>query len=282
VASIKKAHFKNLLGALAALAAMHAAPALTAEAGMTPHKALYDFRLVSAAAGTGINSVGGKMYFEEDDACDAWTTEQRLTTTYNYTDMRPITSVNRYAAFEKKDGSRFSFDAARQEDGEVVEQLRGTLDRMAGGAGKAVYSRPDATSYDLPAGYYLPTAHTVEIVRRARAGEKFFSAVVFDGTDAGGGAEINTFIGKAATAEEIKNIAAKNGKIDAALLAPEAWHVRLAVFPLVEERESEPSYEMDMLLHANGVISHTIVDYKAFALEQILAALEKLPAKNCD
>ena len=156
------------------------------------------------------------------------------------------------------------------------------IEKYADGAAKAVYSRPDSLKYDLPAGYLLPTAHTIEVIRHARAGDHFFSVVMFDGTDADGPVEIGTFIGKKVTAEELKKIAAGNNKIDAALLTPEAWHVRMAVFPLKDTEESAPAYEMEMILHANGVISYALIDYKTFVIEQNLTALEKLPTKKCN
>ncbi len=246
------------------------------------HKALYVFKMVSAEPGAGLTGINGKMYFEQDATCDAWTTEHRMTTAYQYADAAPVTDTDRYSAFESKDGQQFSFNADQQENGEMAEQLRGGVDRAADGTAKAVYSRPEDIKYDLPAGYFLPTAHTMEVIRHARAGDHFFSAVMFDGSDADGPVEIGTFIGKKVTAEELKKIAGSNKKIDAALLSPDAWHVRMAVFPLKDKEESAPAYEMEMILHDNGVISHALVDYKTFVLEQKLTALEKLPPKKCD
>jgi hypothetical protein len=265
--------------AAAPAAAANGAPAASIHIAL--HKALYAFRLVSAEPGAGLDDVSGKLYFEQDATCDAWSTEHRMTTVYQYADTEPVTDADRYTAFETKDGQQFSFNADGQENGEETDQLRGSVEKDAGGAAKAVYSRPDGTAYDLPSGTLLPTAHTMEVIRHARAGDHFFSAVMFDGTDADGPVEIGTFIGKKATAEELKKIADSNKKIDAALMTPDAWHVRMAVFPLKDAAESLPVYEMDMVLHDNGVISHALVDYKSFVIEQNLTALEKLPAKKC-
>jgi len=226
--------------------------------------------------------VNGKLYYEQDSTCDAWTTEHRLSTVYQYADSEPITDTDRYTAFESKDGQQFSFNADAQENGGEPEQLRGTVEKDASGVAKAVYSRPDGTAYNLPQGFLLPTGHTMEIIRHARAGDHYFSAVMFDGTDADGPVEIGTFIGKKATPDELQKIAASNPKIDKALMTPDAWHVRLAVFPLKDAVESEPAYEMEMLLHDNGVVSYALMDYKSFVIEQNLAALEKIPAKKCD
>lgn len=279
---MKKQHQRLLLSAALLLAAFHAVPHAQA-APLALHKALYDLRMTAAEPGAGINNVSGKMYFEQDETCEAWTTEHRFTTAYQYADTRPLIETSHYVAFETKDGKGFSFNARREQDGELTEQIRGSVVRNADGTGKATYFRPDDVSYDLPAGFLLPTAQTMETIRRARAGETFFKDVIFDGTDEQGPVEATTFIGKKATADEIKKIAAGSAKIDARLLTPDAWHVRLAVFPLTAVEESVPAYEMDMLVHDNGVISHVLVDYKTFSVEQKLAALDQLPApKKCD
>ena len=164
----------------------------------------------------------------------------------------------------------------------MVEQLRGSVEAAAEGAARAVYSRPDGLVYDLPEGYLLPTAHTIEVIRHARAGDKFYSASLFDGTDADGPVEVGAFIGKKVASDEMKKISAADENIDAALLSPDAWHIRMAVFPLKNDEESTPSYEMDLIMHDNGVVSYAQVVYKTFRVEQKLTALEKLPAKGCN
>jgi hypothetical protein len=274
---------KSFLQALAAAAVLGCTPAMAApEINIALHKALYNFRLVSAEPGAGINGVEGKMYYEQDATCDAWTTEHRFTTEYQYAERPPVTDASHYVSFETKDGQQFNFSSERQEDGQMTEQLRGSVEKAADGGAKAVYTRPDDIRYDLPQGYLLPTAHTIDVIRHAKAGEHFFSAILFDGTDAEGPVEVGTFIGKKAGPDEIKKIAGAGGKIDAALLKSVAWHVRMAVFPLKDADESAPSYEMEMTLHDNGVVSHAVVDYKTFVVEQNLAALEKLPSRKCN
>ena len=249
---------------------------------LASHKALYDYKMVSVESGAGVSGIKGKMYFEQDDACDAWTTDQRFTTEYQYPERRPLLNNSHYVAWESKDGKTFQFSSERQENGIMTEQLRGSVERSAEGATQALYSRPEDLSFDLPNGYVLPTFHTEEIIRLAQKGEKLFNAVMFDGTDADGPVEMNAFIGKKATEEEIKKYAAAaSGKTDATLLTPDAWHIRLALFPMDEKDLISPSYEMDMVLHDNGVVSYAIVDYRTFKVEQTLAALEKLPVKEC-
>ncbi len=250
---------------------------------LASHKSLYDYKMVSVESGAGVSGIKGKMYFEQDDACDAWTTDQRFTTEYQYPERRPLLNTSHYVAWESKDGKLFHFSSERQENGVMSEQLRGSVERDEDGSAKARYSRPEDLSFDLPKGYVLPTLHTEEIIRLAKSGEKFFNAVMFDGTDSDGPVEMNAFIGKKATPEEVKGYAAKapEGKVDSSLLTPDAWHVRIALFPLAEKDLIAPAYEMEMVLHDNGVVSYALVDYKTFKVEQTLSALEKLPAKDC-
>lgn len=261
------------------------APAATeqkaaAENIFAPHKALYQIDLLSSDSGAGITDVRGEMFYQQDDACDAWTSEHRFNVVYHYPEREPMMSVSRYATWEAKDGSRFYFNSDRREDGEEVEALRGSAEKNADGTGLASYAMPEKISYPLSKGFFLPTAQTNEIIHRAQRGDKFFSVVVFDGTDAEGPVQISTFIGKPLTSDERGTIAAISEKTSVELLDPAAWHVRMAVFPL-EGDSMSPIYEMDMVLHANGVVSHAIVDYKSFKVEQKLIALEPVPLGKC-
>ncbi len=271
---------------LSGAAAPVAKPVTPLEAAKKPvtvalHKALYDFKMVSVESGAGITGIAGKMYYEQDDNCDAWTTDHRFRVEYQYPERKPVENTSHYVAFEAKDASQFYYTSDREEDGATTEQLRGSVDIAKDGTAKAAYSRPDNLSFDLPKGYYLPTQHTNEIIRHAEAGDKFFNAVLFDGTDADGPVEINTFIGKKLTPDEIKAIGGDGKRIDATLLSPNAWHVRMAVFPLNDKMEMAPSYEMDVILHDNGVVSYSLVDYKSFKVQQKLLALDKLAPKPC-
>jgi len=266
-------------------AAVPVPPITAANAGegvkVALHKALYDFRMTSVESGAGITGIRGKMYYEQDDNCDAWTTDHRFNIEYQYPERSPVENTSHYVAFEAKDGKQFYYTSEREENGAPTEQLRGSVNPAADGSGKADYSRPEDLSFKLPKGYYLPTQHTNAIIRHAKLGDKFFNAVMFDGTDADGPVEINTFIGAKLTPDEIAALSKGNDKIDKSLLSPTAWHVRMAVFPMTDEKEMSPSYEMDVILHDNGVVSYSLVDYKSFKVQQTLLALDKLPGKKC-
>jgi hypothetical protein len=245
---------------------------------LAPHKALYDIRMVSRHSGADVLNISGQMLFEAKMTCDAWTTDHHFKLLYEYADSPPMKIASDFTTYEPFTGTDFDFTSRRERNGEVFEELRGHATRNPGGTGKAVYSMPEGLEFDLPAGSLFPIAHTAAVVTHMQSGEKIFSASVFDGSDQEGPVEINAIVGKPVT--DTKSIV--SGKtIDAALLKSPAHNVRMAFFPL-NKPEPEADYEMNVLLHDNGVISDMLIDYGDFSVTQKLMALEKLEKPVCD
>lgn len=257
-----------------------AVPAAQAVAEVVAHKALYEMQMVASQAGAGVTGIDGTLYFEQDDACDAWTTDLRSTMTYQYPERGPLLSSSHFVTWESKDGAQFEFTSERQENGQITEQLRGSARRdTADAPGRVEFVRPDGVFYDLPVGYLLPVQHTVAMVARAQAGGGIYRAVVFDGADAQGALEMNAVIGPPLQDKDAFAAAAED--IDAALLAGPAWPVRVAVFALEDQDDMVPRYEMDLVLHDSGVVSEAVVDYQVFKVRQRLKSLTALAAADC-
>lgn len=250
-------------------------PASDVAKGLAPHKALYDIDLVATRSGSQVINISGKMFYEWKPSCDAWITDHRFNLFYEYADSPGMRIMSDFSTFEMFDGSSFDYTSRRKRDGELYQELRGraTLDEKGG---EALFTMPDGLSYDLSAGAMFPMAHTVKMIEKARAGKKFFSAEVFDGSDEEGPIEINTFIGKKVKGADVVS----GDSLDKDLLKTPAWNVRMAVFPLSEPEESS-DYEMSVVFHDNGVISDMLIEYDDFSVTQKLVALEKLEAENC-
>jgi hypothetical protein len=243
---------------------------------LVPHKALYDIRLVSRHSGADVLNISGQMLFEGKITCDAWTTDHHFKLIYEYADSPPMQVVSDFTTYEPFNGTDFDFTSRRERNGEVFEELRGHATRHPDGTGKAVYSLPEGLEFDMPAGSLFPAAHTAETVAQMRAGKKIFSVPVFDGSDQEGPEEINTIIGK-----PVKDVTAAGKAVDAALLESPARAVRMAFFPL-NKTEPEADYEMNVVMHDNGVISDMLIDYGDFSVTQKLTALERLENPVCD
>ncbi|MCD8563327.1 MAG: cell envelope integrity EipB family protein [Alphaproteobacteria bacterium] len=241
------------------------------EAGFIPHKALYKIGLVSTKSGSQIINIDGQMFYQWESTCDGWTSDNRFKILYEYADSDPMAVESDFSTFETFDGKSLNFSSQRKRDDEVFEEMRGQalLDQKDGG-GEAKFSIPDGLSYKLEPGTLFPMQHTLEVLKHVKAGDKFFKAVIFDGSDEAGPVEVNAFIGKEVDgAEGFK----QSDDFDLSLLKGKARKVRLAFFPL-NDTEATSDYEMDLVMHENGVISDMTIYYEDFALSQKLIALE--------
>lgn len=243
---------------------------------LVPHKALYDIDLVATRSGSQVINISGKMFYEWKPTCEAWTTDHRFSLFYEYADSPGMRITSDFSTFEPFEGKSFDFTSRRKRDGTLYQELRGRA-VLGEKDKKATYSLPEGLKYDLSVSTFFPMGHTVEMVRQAQAGKKFFSAEVFDGSDEEGPIEINTFFGSRANA---MSVVSPSKNIDMSLINTPAWNVRMAVFPLASTEESA-DYEMSMIFHDNGVISDMLIEYDDFSVSQKLVALEPLEKEEC-
>ncbi len=280
---MRPVHFLTLFSVLA-FGAMPvvAAPAASAvaierNAGIAPHKALYDIRLAGIKSGSQIVNISGQMLYEWQPTCEGWLANHRFNLLYEYADSPPMRITSDFSTFESFDGKSLDFTSQRKRDGQLFEEFRGKAVYGENGTGEAVYSLPDDLEFKLAPGSMFPMQHTANILKSIREGKKFYRATVFDGADEEGPVDINAFIGK--KAEVIAAAVSSPGKkgIDAGLLASPAHNLRLAFFP-VKNNEPTADYEMNIKLHENGVVSDMFIEYDDFSINQSLLALE--PVKS--
>ena len=264
-----------------------AAPVLAAplpDAGVTkdaitiqPHRALYNMSLGSAKNGSNVNGVTGTMLFEWADSCDGWAVQQHMQLNFSYAEGNEAKINSTSLSWEAKDGSRYNFNVRRLNDGQESEVYRGKAS-VDDKAGRGLYSVPKGKEVKLESGTVFPSGHTRMILDKAAAGEKFFSRLVFDGSDEEGMAEISAFIGKRIEPNDGTEMNPELKKNP--LLAAPGWPVRLAFFKPGGD-SSTPDYEMDLNLLENGVARSMHIDYGDFTITGVLSKLEALPPVNC-
>ncbi len=258
---------------------------------LVPHKALYDIKMVARKNSSQVLNISGQMFFEWNHTCDAWTTDHRFNLKYEYADSAPMNITSDFSTYETFDGKSLDFNSRRKRNGDLYQEIRGRAEAAKNNEtavvevksdnttkGEAVYTMPTGLVYDLDDDMLFPMAHTVEMLKHAEQGKRFYNARVFDGSDEDGPVEINSFIGKekdtAADSEE-------RAGVDSTLIHAPAWNVRMAFFPAINP-ESEADYEMSAIFHNNGVISDMLVEYSDFSVTQKLVALERLDAEKCE
>lgn len=259
---------------------------VTSNISIAPHKALYEFKLISAKRNSQIANVKGKMAFEWENTCDAWTTNQNYKIRYDYMEGVPAEMSSNFATWESKDGNVFQFSATRMRDDIKVEDIRGSVTRGEDGTMDVKYKLPEGLKIEAPVGTTFPTQHTAQLLEAALEGKKLFPAVLFDGSDTEGPVDVSAVITK--VVEPTKDTK-ENKNVDKDLLASKAWSVRLAFFPRKSptsdpelELSEASDYEMTMIIHENGVISDMTIDYSDFSLRSTLTALEKIKSPTCD
>ncbi len=244
---------------------------------IAPHRAIYDMALTSQKNGSKITDVSGKMIFEWADACDGWAIQQNLQLHFSYAEGDTSSVSSNEVSWESKDGKTYNFNIRRVNDGKETENYRGKASLTASD-GKAVYTNPEGKIVHLPAGTLFPTTHTKLMIAAANAGEHFFTRRVFDGTDEAGSNDVSVFIGTsqaASVAASAKDTLASNP-----LLAAPAWPVHMAFFKFDDEN-SQPDYEMDLVLLNNGIARSMKIDYGDFSVTGKLQAVESLPTPHC-
>jgi len=258
--------------AAGALALLCAGSAGAAE--IMPHRALYTMSLGRANGDAGVTAANGTMAYQWGETCDGWTVEQRYRLKMGYAESSDVSIASNFVTWEAKDGLRYRFNQKETRNGTDNEEIRGAakLDG-AGQGGAADFEKPEGKNFKLPAGVLFPSAHTIYLLDKAKAGENFVSRHVFDGATAESAVLVSAVIGPKV---EPDAEAAKKSP----LLNRPGWRVRLAFFP-ADPKAEKPDYELGMLLLDNGVSHDMVIDYGDYAIRAKLDDIEALPKPGC-
>lgn len=242
---------------------------------LAPHRAIYDLGLLRADGSGTVNGVVGRLVMEFADACDGFTLTQRLRTELSGAEGNSVSNDFSITSWESRDGKSYRFNLKNMVDGEPADEFvgRGQL-KARGQAGKVTFSKPAATSLDLPAGTVYPTEHLALLIQAARNNGSSVPVKVFDGSADDGYYDVGGFVGREVLTSD------KDGAVLAPLKSVRSWRVRLAYFPSVNPAD-RPQYEIGFRLFENGISDDLVLDYGDYALKGVLQSLELLPDSGC-
>ncbi len=262
-----------VLGAL--VLGVGASGAAEAATGFLPHRAVYDLSLAKFRSNGSVTSAEGKLEFEWDDICTAWTISQRTRVRMTTTEGQVFDFGWTLNALEGRDGRSYRFFIRRLNIDGSNEDLRGKA-RLgdAGEGGVATFSAPEQREVPLPKGTLFPTAHSLRLIEAARNGELPLWVTVFDGSGDTGLFGINAALSETLPAE------APNRFESPLLRGQVSWRLHLAYFGM-DDTVSEPEHEQALRLYANGVVDEMLLDYGDFVLRAELGVLEALPKLAC-
>ena len=238
-------------------------------AAMAAHRAAYRLVLDRARPDGQVSTASGAMLFEVRDACDGWTTRQRLSLRINDRAGDTVETASDYSTWESKDGRRLRFTLTQSAQGAVTQRISGeaTLDGDKGGT--VSYEQPETQQVTLPPGTLLPMAHTIRTLALAQAGDKMLVTPLFDGTSDDGAQDSTTLLQAWTPAP---------GTARYPLLALPSARMRIAFFNRGSAAGAgTPEYEVGLRYYANGVADEMKMDFGDFVLDGKLEELEALP-----
>jgi EipB-like len=243
-------------------------------AEIMPHRALYTMQLGRAGIDAGVTAASGTMAYQWGQTCDGWTIEQNYRLKMGYSDSPDVDIASNFVTWEARDGLRYRFNQKETRNGADDEEIRGAakLDGPGKG-GAAVFEKPPGKNFALPPGVLFPSEHTIMLIDKAKAGENFVTAHVFDGAAVETAVLVTAVIGPKVEPD------AADAKRSPLLNRP-GWRVRLAFFP-ADPKAEKPDYELGMLLLDNGVSRHMVIDYGDYAITATLADIEAAPKLHC-
>ena len=116
----------------------------------------------------------------------------------------------------------------------------------------------------------FPTLHMQQVLRGARAGERFVSHEVFDGAGFDSLTQITSVIGQPRLVERLADQDEQ----------ARAWPVSMAYYEL-DTPSDTPKFEAEFLLGEDGVLRDIVLDYGDFRLEGALEKLDVLEHPDC-
>lgn len=248
----------------------------TAATPLAPHRAVYDLALVEASDRSGISGLTGRMVYEfNGSACDGYTVKFRFVTRIDTPEMSRMSDMQT-TTYEDGEGESFDFVTKSYVDDTLDKEIKGRA-RAEAGRTRVDVEKPEARKVELDATNF-PTQHLIDLISRANAGETFYEATIFDGSeDADRLMTTTVVIGRKGAVADSDPEKARLGT----LAGDSYWPVDMAYFD-VADGEEVPSYRISFKLHENGFTRDLVMDYGDFAMEGTLVQLDMLePAADC-
>jgi hypothetical protein len=238
---------------------------------LVPHRAVYDLELKDSSERSGISSMYGRMVYEfNGSACDGYTVSFRFVTKVDTGEDVRLTD-QQTTTFEDLKNGNFRFLTRSFTDEKLDKEVRGLAHDVKEGV-KVDLTAPDARKVDL-AHSLFPTEHMLEIIDRAKRGDKIFESRIFDGSDSGDKTLVTTTLVGAQHVPAASDEDSDIGKAGTMAGKP-FWPVTISYFNDDATADALPIYRMAFKLYDNGITRDLTMDYGDFVLSGKLANLE--------
>lgn len=263
--------------------------AVAAEAAaLAPHQAVYELTLSSKT--TAFVDAEGRIAMElRADTCGVYNLDYRFVARFQQEQEFTVTDQQTIST-EDRDGTTFAFTTKTFVDGSPEQEIRGEA-RHDGDATKVAMASPVKKSFDLPLSRF-PMQHMVDLIERAKAGERIVEAKLFDGDEDAEKLLTTTAIitpndeapppapavpksaGEAVRAAVAPDIAKR-------LAGLKSWRISESYYNSDSDPDGLPVFETSYLLYENGVSDDLTLNFGAYAFTGSLSKLDLLDASTC-
>lgn len=239
---------------------------------LIPHRVVYDLKLKDATERSGVTGLTGRMVYEfTGSACDGYTVNFRSVSEI-YAGESTRISDQQASFYEDSEENSFSFMNRSYLDEKLDTEVSGRASTQEDEL-VVSYKKPDQEDINLPISQF-PTANLIDLIERAKSGERIYEARIFDGSDGGDKSLITTsIIGEFEVPENLDNQEIK-------IIGEEGeagyWPVSISYFEEAENGDTLPIYRFAFKLYENGVSRDLTLDHGYLVIDGKVSDFEIL------
>jgi hypothetical protein len=264
------------------LAARPAPSAPPAGVVLTPHRAVYDLKLLRTRGKREVESVRGRILYDfSGSPCAGYALNFRQVSELDSGEGKTALSDLRASTWEDGAAKRFRFSSENFLNDREVDKVDGEAERNSEHVAVKL-AKPGDKAFDLEPGMVFPTEHMRRIIEAAREGKSILELPVYDGSDNGEKVyNTMTVIGHEIAPNEKATTDATAGQ--PALAGLKRWPVTISYFDRNDKTRSEqtPAYAISFELYENGISRALALDYEDFVVAGEMSQLEIKDAPEC-
>jgi hypothetical protein len=250
-------------------------PAEAAGVVLTPHRAIYELKLLRTRGKRDVEAVRGRILYDfSGSPCAGYALNFRQVSELNSGENKTALSDLRATTWEEGSAKRFRFSSENFLNEKSVDKVDGEAERDADHVGVKLAQPVDKT-FDLDRTMVFPTEHMRRIIEAAREGKSILELPVYDGSENGQKVySTMTLIGHEIAPDEKVPTDAAAGQ--AALAGLKRWPVTISYFDRNDKQRGEqvPIYSISFELYENGISRALALDYEDFVVGGEMSHLE--------
>jgi hypothetical protein len=257
-----------------------AAPAATTVV-LTPHRAIYDLKLLRTRGRGDIESVRGRIVYDfSGSACAGYALHFRQVSELESTEQsKSVLSDLRSTTWEEGGAKHFRFSSENYINETNVEKVEGDAQRDPNRVAVKL-AKPKDKMFDLDRAMVFPTEQMRLIIEAARAGKKLLQLAIYDGSDNGEKVFGTLTVIGHEIPPDVKVDDAAAGQ--AALAGLKRWPVTISYFIDDAKRgEQMPIYAISFELYENGISRALELNYDDFTVSGTMSRLDIKQAPEC-